>query len=199
MLIRAGRLLLDVEGEAPRAASVFEEAKGLRPDDAEATLLLADAYTIAGRLAEARTVLDGAVAAQRGRRARSLAAVHRRLARLDLAAGDSVAALGALTRAFDSDPQNAQLAMELGALGVELEEHEPATRAFRSVTMMKTVPAGSAEGATTSMRALAYYNLGRMAFIQGDRRKARLMVDKAVADDPSLDAARALLDQLRTV
>jgi hypothetical protein len=37
-----------------------------------------------------------------------------------------------------------------------------------------------------------------MAFIQGDRRKARLMIDKAVADDPTLDAARALLDQLRT-
>ncbi len=198
MLVHAGRLLLDSEGDAHNAAAVFEQARTLRPDDAEATLLLADAYTITGRLAEARVVLEGAVVAARGRRARSLGAVHRRLARLDLAAGNSEAALGALTRAFDSDPQNAQLAMELGTLGVELEEHEPATRAFRSVTMMKTVPAGSSEGATTAMRALAYYHLGRMAFIQGDRRKARLMVDKAVADDPALDAARALLDQLRT-
>ncbi len=102
--------------------------------------------------------------------------------------------------AFDNDPQNAQLAMELGTLAVELEEHEPATRAFRAVTLMKIAPAGSApagDGATAAVRALAYYHLGRMAFIQGDRRKARLMIDKAVADDPTLDAARALLDQLR--
>jgi hypothetical protein len=37
-----------------------------------------------------------------------------------------------------------------------------------------------------------------MAFRQGDRRKARLMIDKAVADDPTLEEARALLDQLRS-
>jgi Tfp pilus assembly protein PilF len=61
---------------------------------------------------------------------------------------------------------------------------------------MKITPGG--DGATAAVRALAYYHLGRMAFIQGDRRKARLMIDKAVADDPSLDAARALLEQLRT-
>jgi hypothetical protein len=62
---------------------------------------------------------------------------------------------------------------------------------------MKTVP-GSNEGATPALRALAYYHLGRMAYLQGDRRKARLMVDKAVADDPTLDAARELLAELRS-
>ncbi len=196
LLLTAGRLLFDAEGEAQYAVTVFEEARSLRPDDPEATLLLADAYTITGRLAEASAVLDAAVAAQKGRRAKVLAAVHRRLARLDLAAGDNAAALAALTRAFDNEPQNAQLAMELGTLAVEVEEHEPATRAFRAVTLMKIVPAGS-DGATAAVRGLAYYHLGRMAFIQGDRRKARLMIDKAVADDPTLDAARALLDQLR--
>jgi tetratricopeptide (TPR) repeat protein len=196
-LIHAGRLFLDAEGEMHNAIAVFEQAKALRPDDAEAMLLLADSYTIAGRLAEARAVLDGAVAAQRGRRTKALSAVHRRLARLDLAAGENDAALAALTRAFDNDPQNAQLAMELGSLAVQLEEHEPATRAFRAVTLMKSVPAGSPEGATASLRALSYYHLGRMAFIQGDKRKARLMIDKAVADDPTLEEARHLLDQLR--
>jgi tetratricopeptide (TPR) repeat protein len=194
-LMHAGRLLMAADGEADAAASVFAEARALRPDDAEATLLLADAYTIGGRLAEARTVLDAAVTAQRGRRTRALAAVHRRLARLDLAAGHSASALAALTRAFDNDAQNAHLAMELGTLAVELEEHEPATRAFRAVTLMKT--GGSSEGATPALRALAYYHLGRMAFLQGDKRKARLMVDKAVADDPTLEAARELLEQLR--
>src|SRR5262249_12977577 len=68
-LMHAGRLLLEAEAEIESAVAVFEEAKGLRPDDAEATIFLADSYTIGGRLAEARAVLEGAVAAQRGRRA----------------------------------------------------------------------------------------------------------------------------------
>jgi tetratricopeptide (TPR) repeat protein len=195
-LVHAGRLLL-AEGDAAQSASVFEEAKALRPEDGETTLLLADAYALAGRAVEARTILEAAVVALKGRRSKPVAAIHRRLARLDLADGDRSAALGALTRAFDSDPQNGQLAMELGSLAVEFDEHELATRAFRAVTLMKSAAAGSTEGVTTQLRALAYYHLGRMAYMQGDRRKARLMIDKSVADDPGLDAARALLEQLR--
>ena len=84
----------------------------------------------------------------KGRRTKALAAVHRRLARLDQAAGDSAAALSALSRAFDNDPQNAQLAMELGDARRRARRPEPATRAFRAVTMMKPAPAGSPDGAT---------------------------------------------------
>lgn len=196
LLMSAGRLLLG-ENEAAQAASVLEEAKSLRPEDLEATVLLGDALALAGRSVEARTVLEGAVAAQKGRRSKSLAAVFRRIARIDLSVGDRTSALSALARAFDNDPQNGQLAMELGAVAVEHEDHDLATRAFRAVTLMKSVPVGSGEGVTAQLRAVAYYHLGRMAFLQGDRRKARLMIDKAVADDPTLEAARALLDQLR--
>ena len=46
--MQAGRLLIASEGEAEAAAPVFEQARALRPDDTEATLLLADAYTLAG-------------------------------------------------------------------------------------------------------------------------------------------------------
>jgi tetratricopeptide (TPR) repeat protein len=198
LLVQAGRLLLESEGEAPRAAMVLADARALRPDDAEVTMLLADAYGAAGRGAEARGILEAVVAAYKGRRAKPLASVHRRLARLAFVAGDHAGALAALGRAFDNDPQNAQLAMELGALAIELEDHDVATRAYRAVTLMKITAGGVEGGATTQVRAVAYYHLGRMAFLQGDRRKARLMIDKAVVDDPTLEAARALLDQLRS-
>jgi tetratricopeptide (TPR) repeat protein len=193
-LMHAGRLLYEAEGEIGSAIAVFEEAKSLKPEDHEATLLLADAYTVAGRMTEARAVLEGAVTAQKGRRAKPLAAVYRRISRIDFAAGDTAGSLAALSRAFDNDPQSAELAMELGGLAVDLDEQDLATRAFRAVTLMKISP----DGATTQLRAIAYYHLGRMAYLQGDRRKARLMIDKAVADDPTLEAARALLDQLRS-
>jgi tetratricopeptide (TPR) repeat protein len=196
LLMQAGRLLL-AENDFAEATSVLQDAKGLRPEDIEATMLLADALSHQGRMPEARAILDGVVVAQKGRRSKALSAVHRRVARLDMVAGDRASALAAMGRAFDNDPQNGQLALELGALAVELDDHDLATRAFRAVTLMKTVPAGSTEGVTTQLRAVAYYHLGRMAYLQGDRRKARLMIDKAVADDPTLEAARALLDQLR--
>ncbi|MCC6552157.1 MAG: hypothetical protein IT372_03925 [Polyangiaceae bacterium] len=64
--------------------------------------------------------------------------------------------------------------------------------------MMKIAPEGSTEGTTSLSRAVAYYHLGSMALASGDRRKARLMLDKAVAEDASLEAARALLEELKS-
>ena len=197
-LVHAARLLLDAEGEGPRAAVVLEQARAMRPDDGEVSLLLADAYTASGRLGEARAILEASAAAAKGRRSKGLAGVYRRIARIGLAEGDNAGAVAALSRALDNDPQNAGLAMDLGALALDLEEVEVATRAFRTVTLMKVAAPGSPEGVTPPARALAYYHLGRMAFAQGDRRKARMMIDKALADDASLDDARDLLEQLRS-
>jgi tetratricopeptide (TPR) repeat protein len=196
-LLHAGRLLLDDGNEPARAVAVIEEARALRPDEQETTLLLAEAYAVGGRIPQARALLDAAAAAHKGRRSKQLSAVHRQRARLELAAGDKVAALGALTRAFEGDPQNGALAMELGVLAVELDEVEVLSRAFRAVTLMKVSPAGSAEGTSVAARGLAYYHLGRIAFAQGDKRKARMLIEKAAADDPGHEAARALLEQLK--
>jgi tetratricopeptide (TPR) repeat protein len=177
---------------------VIEEARALRPDEQETTLLLAEAYAIGGRIPQARALLDAAAALHKGRRSKQLSAVHRQRARLELAAGDRAAALAALTRAFEGDPQNGALAMELGVLAVELDEVDVLSRAFRAVTLMRVAAAGSTEGTSLNARGLAYYHLGRVAFAQGDRRKARMLIEKAVADDPTHEAARALLEQLKS-
>ena len=207
LLLHAGRLLLD-GGEAPaHAASVLEEARSLlapqppsagpRADEQEILLLLSDAYLLVGRVADAQTLLDIAIAAHKGRRSKALAAVHRKRAQLELSVGDRPAALIALTRSFEGDPQNAALAMELGELAIELEDLELASRAYRGATLMKLAPLGSNEGVPLVARAHAYYQLARIAVAQGDRRKARLMIDKAVADDATHEGARYLLEQLR--
>jgi tetratricopeptide (TPR) repeat protein len=201
LLLRAGRLLLDAGGEAPRTALVFEEARSLAkagsPDEQEATVLLAEAYVVAGRIDDARALLDAAVAAHKGRRSKQLSAIHRERARIELGEGDGAAGLAAMQKALECDPQNAALAMELGLLAVDLDDLDVQNRAFRAVTLMKITPAGAADGTSASARGLAYYHLGRVAVAQGDRRKARLMAEKAVADDPALESARALLEQLR--
>jgi golgin subfamily B member 1 len=204
LLLRAGRLLLDAGGEAPRAVEVLEEARALRPTGAEeheVTLLLSEAYSSAGRVAEARSLLETTALAHKGRRSKQLSSILRQRARIELVAGDRAAGLTALTRSFECDPQNGSLAMELGLLAVELDDWDVQTRAFRAVTMMKISPpagaSGGVEGTSSAARALAYYYLGRIAVVQGDRRKARMMIEKAVSDDPALEAARVLLEQLR--
>ena len=196
-LLYAGRLLLDAGDEAARAVLVLEEARGLEPEDDEGTLLLGDAYAAAGRKDDAIGLLRQAAARYKGRRSRALAAIHRKISRIELNDGDLSEALSSLVRAFDADPQSGVVAMELGLFAIDLDDQEIASRAFRSVTLMKLVPEGGESGTTAAARALAYFHLASIARLQGDRRKARLMVDKAVADDPTLEAARALLEELR--
>jgi hypothetical protein len=66
------------------------------------------------------------------------------------------------------------------------------------VTFMKVAPTGAADGATPAAKGLSYFFLGQMARQRGDVRKARLLAEKAVIEDPGLEQARALLDELRS-
>jgi rubrerythrin len=63
--------------------------------------------------------------------------------------------------------------------------------------MMKVRLPGTNEGTSPESKAVAYYHLGRIAQAQGDVRKARLMVSKAVAENPSHAEAQALLRDLK--
>ncbi|EYF00893.1 tetratricopeptide repeat protein [Chondromyces apiculatus] len=201
LLLRAGRLFVEEDDVAP-AISALEEARALRPDDQEASLLLSEAFAVSGRRDDARALLGELLAAHKNRRSKQLGAVYQRLARLEMREGNAPEALTALARAFENDPQNGALAMELGSLALNRGEQELATRAYRSVTMMKPAAdrpgteAGT-EGATPAARGMAYYQLAAMALAGGDRRKARLMVDKAIEADATLDQARSLLEELK--
>ncbi|WP_437895685.1 tetratricopeptide repeat protein [Sorangium sp. So ce124] len=196
LLVASGRLLLDV-GDAAQAAAALREARSLRPEDNEVALLLVDALIAAGDSREARAVTAELIVAAKGRRSRHLGAVYHRVARIEDAEGNLHESLTALTRALENDPQNGELAMELGESALGLGEEDIAARAYRAVTLMKISPEPGEGGTTPAARALAYYHLGAMALAAGDRRKARLMLDKSVSEDGSLEAARALLDELR--
>ncbi|WP_438023835.1 tetratricopeptide repeat protein [Sorangium sp. So ce233] len=196
LLVAAGRLLLEV-GDALQAVSALREARSLRPQDHEVGVSLVDALTAAGNPKEARAVTAELIAANKGRRSRLLGAVYHRLARIEDAEGNPRDSLVALTRALENDPQNGELAMALGESALGLGEQDIAARAYRAVTLMKIAPEPGEAGTTLAARALAYYHLGAMALAAGDRRRARLMLDKSVSEDASLEAARALLDELR--
>jgi tetratricopeptide (TPR) repeat protein len=190
--------LLGPEGDPIKAVEVLEEARALRPDDDGVVLLLGRACISSGRAPEALLLFRSTVTQRKGRRSKQLSAIHREISRIHLGMGDLSSALEALTRAFEMDLQNGEVALELGLLAKDLDDLELAGRAFRSVTFMKAAPPGG-DGATPAAKGLSYYFLGRMAKDGGDIRKARLLAQKALIEDPNLEQARALIEQMKNL
>jgi len=62
------------------------------------------------------------------------------------------------------------------------------TRALRTVTMLRTP--------SSMPRAEAYERLGEIAILQGDSKKAVMLLKRAIDDDPTRDHARELLASL---
>jgi tetratricopeptide (TPR) repeat protein len=156
----------------------------------ECILLLADAYTVAGRTADAVELVNLAIASHKGKRSRELAALYHRLARVAHSLGERSNELTWLASALDMDAQNGLVAAELASVALEERHLDLATRALRAITLLK-------EPASSSLsKALAYQKLGEIAREQGDVKRAVLLLKRAIDDDPTLDSARMLLDAL---
>ncbi|MFO0613308.1 MAG: tetratricopeptide repeat protein [Polyangiaceae bacterium] len=197
LLADAARLLVDPkDGDPGRAMKILDEARVLKPDDPEIGLLHADALKAAGKVGEALELLETLVATQK-RRTKLRGAMHRRISLLYRGMGARMGALQSLVKAMDDDPHDADLAMDVGLQAVELNDPEAMARAFRTITLMKTVPEGSSEGASATAKATAYHHLARLADAQGDLRKARMLAEKAVSESPSHEEAKAFRDALK--
>ncbi|MBX3213392.1 MAG: tetratricopeptide repeat protein [Labilithrix sp.] len=197
-LVRAGQLFLEAAADPNQtqqldnaaAIAPLEEAHALRPSDLDCAALLSDAYVAGGRIDEAQELLLRTIGTFKGRRARELSALYHRLARIAEILGDRVTELQHLTTALDMDAQNGVVASELAYLAMEVQNLDVAQRALRQITMLK-VPA-------PLPKAVAYQHLGEIARQQGDNRRAMMLLKRAIDDDPSLDDARALLEQLQS-
>jgi tetratricopeptide (TPR) repeat protein len=195
-LIAAGQLLLASDGDVPEAIRVLEQAHALSPEDISGVVLLARAYAAAKRSEDALRILNEIVLSYRGRRVKQLSAVYRELSAIQLMEGFLTDALAALTKAFEMDIRNGQLAMQLGQLALDIDEEEAAVRAFRSVTMMKPPEADGTDGATAEAKADAHYQLAVIARKQGDLRKARVLLSKALSENPAHEAAKSVLQDM---
>lgn len=192
LMLHAARVLIGVEGGGDAAVELVEEVRRRQPEAWDPVIVLAEAYVAAGRVDDARPLAANAVAAFEGRRSKTLAMAHHAMGAVERASGNDAEALAHYTKAFEVDPTNIDYAMELGQYAVDRGEGDIAARALRVVTMAKA----SGSGVTSRHKALAYYHLGRLAASQGDRGKARLLIDKSLAEDATLEAARALAAEL---
>jgi tetratricopeptide (TPR) repeat protein len=175
---------------------VLEQARQDNPDNLTAVVLLARAYSRAQRGEDGLTLLNTIAEANRGKRGKGLGPVYAAMAEIHLDEGFLTDALQALTKAFELDPKNGELAMRLGQLAIEIDEDEVAQRAFRAVAIMKPPVAGSSEGAHPDAKADANYYLAVLARKQGDPRKAKVLASKALAEKPGHEGARQLMSEL---
>lgn len=196
LLLRAGELLLATDGQAQAAVRILEMVREQDPDNIDAVVQLSRAYGQSQRSDDALALLTGVTEAYKGRRVKALGQVFQEIANLHLQDGFLSDALAALTRAFELDPKNGKLAMQLGTQALEIDEDETAQRAFRGIAIMKAPEPGSSEGATIEMKADANYYLAMLARKAGDPRKAKVLATKALSENPDHEAARALLSEL---
>jgi tetratricopeptide (TPR) repeat protein len=190
-LVRAGSLFIQHGADPTIAIAALEEAHALRPSDVECIVLLADAYTLAGRNADAIEVINLAIGSHKGKRSRELSALYHRLARAAHAMGDSANEMAWLASALDMDAQNGFVAADLAALAMAEGQLDLATRALRAITLLK-----DSLGSPLS-KAVAYQHLGEVARQQGDVKRAVLLLKRAIDDDPTLASARTLLETLQ--
>jgi tetratricopeptide (TPR) repeat protein len=188
LLLRAGSLLLEQAGDPTAAVEALEEARALRPLDPNCVALLADAYTSSGRTHDAAVLLEPLVASHKGRRARELAPLHFRLARVARHMGNAAEEARSLMLALDCDAQNGQVCSDVALRAMEADHFELANRALRAITLLKQPGPMS--------KALAYQHMGEIARKQGDAKKAMTLLNRALAEDPSLEGARALVNAL---
>ncbi|HEX7453707.1 MAG TPA: tetratricopeptide repeat protein [Polyangiaceae bacterium] len=195
-LLRVGALLLGSDGDPAAAVQVLEAARQDNPESVDVVLLLARAYAAAQRAEEALALLHAIAEANRGRRTKGLGGIYSAMAQVHLDEGYLTDALQALSKAFELDPKNGELAMRLGQLAVEIDEDELAQRAFRAVSIMKPPAPGSTDGAAPEAKADANYFLAVLARKAGDPRKAKVLVAKALAEKSDHAGARQLLAEL---
>ena len=198
LMLRAGALYLEPEGDVTEAVRVLEQVRELSPENLTGVVLLARAFTASGRGEEAIVLLTSTADAHHGKRIREMADVYAELSRMHLEDGMLTDAMEALQKACEMDLRNGTLAMQLGQLALEIEEFDVAQRAFRSASMMKPFKAETGEGITSEARADAHYCLAWLAYNEGDVRKAKILASKTLAENAQHEHALALMAELET-
>ncbi len=173
------------------AIRVLERASTLAPHDREILLHLVDAYTATGRDPEAASVLERLIASFGAKRSKELSVYHHRLGRALAAQGDKVGGLAQYDLAFKIDPGSVGVLKDLGVLALESGDLDRAQKTFRALLLQRL----DATAGITKGEVFLY--LGEISATQGDKAKALQMVERAIENEPTLERARARLQELK--
>jgi tetratricopeptide (TPR) repeat protein len=177
-LRRAGGLSLE-GGDASMAVMALNEAVTIRPRDADASLLLVDAYVLAGSLDEAADLLKPLIAERKGKASQTLGAMYARLARIAARKGDAKAELAALTRALEADKKDGALVGEVADRAEAAGDLDLALKALRLIVANNTAgPISLPE---------AFLRQARISHKRGENDRAISFARRASQDAPNGD------------
>jgi tetratricopeptide (TPR) repeat protein len=167
-------------GLLERAVPVLEKAVGLVPDHEALGLALADGLARCGRHDDARAQLSRLIAQAGWRRTRKRAHLHRRLAEVARAQGDTAFALAEFEQASSMDGSNPAILTQLAEVAEATGDLERAERAYRTL-LVQTREDGAAPAADTLALAEILLRLYGLARKRGHGAEADELLDSALA------------------
>jgi tetratricopeptide (TPR) repeat protein len=177
-------------GDAARGITYLERAMQLSPGDRETAAALCDLYIAAGREKDAIPVLEQVIASYGGRRAKEVASYEHRLGRAYEGTGNSEEAYKHYDAAFRIDLTSVPVLRDLGRLCLARGDLDRAQKTYRALLLQKL---GDDAGIH---KADVYYHLGEISMKQGDKAKAKAMLERAISEGGGHEGASALLAKL---
>ncbi len=178
-------------GAPEEAIAMLEAARSRGEIDQDLKSTLAEGYRKAGRLDDARTVLEQMITDFGRRRSPERAHAHYQLAQVAHAAGDIKEALDHLDKASSMDLAHAGILRLLGQLAREGGQLDRSERAYRALLLL--VRRQSPESPDVQVGASeVLYELSRLSKDRGQDAQARELLESAVetAQQTSPEAAR---------
>jgi tetratricopeptide (TPR) repeat protein len=172
------------------AVTYFEQAVALVPSDREALLQLCDLYIAASRSRDAIPVLEKIIESYGARRAKEVALYQHRLGQAYEGLGEVDEALKRYDAAFKIDLTSVPILRDLGRLCLGKGDLERAQKTYRALLLQKLGPDAGIS------KADVYCKLGEISLKQGDKVKAKAMLDRAIAEAGEHAEAKALLAQV---
>ena len=187
----AALLFRNEVGDVTRAIPVLEHATTLGTLDHEMKTCLAEAYRAAGRLEEARTVLEALVTDFGRRRSPERALVHFQLAQVARSGNDLKEALDQLDKASSMDMGHAGILRMQGELAREADQLDRSERAYRALLLVVRRQRVDSEDHEVGASEVLY-ELARLAQERGHESQAKELLESAreTAGQHMAEAAR---------
>lgn len=184
LLREAATIHIEKRKDGEKGAEILGRASELAPEDRELMLELCDAYSAAGRGADAVQVLEKIVESYGGKRSKELGEVHRRLATAYLSQNEAEKALGELDKAFRIEPGNVHVLAQLGDTALSVKDMKKAQQMFRALLLQRL------DESSPISKAQVFCRLGQVHKELGETVKAKQMFERALQTDKDLVEAQ---------